>query len=160
MVYSCEKLIFTNSEWAAKSSTVSSDQGAKRPITTTVCVLHFVLHFFLLIKCALFRIILLCCEKMPPPKQDRHAPGPTCEIFSVTVTCSYVLAFSGPNTLPKWNIICYCSSFIFSGFSGPNTLPKWNIFCYCSLLVCIGLSGPNNLPNWNIFCIDNRGYCN
>ena len=32
--------------------------------SATVCVLHFVLHFFLLIKCALFRIILLCCEKI------------------------------------------------------------------------------------------------
>ena len=59
------------------NSSMISEQSAKSQITTTMCVLHFVLQFFLLIKCALIRIILLCCEKMPPPKQDRHAPGPT-----------------------------------------------------------------------------------
>ena len=31
------------------------------------------------------------------------------EIFSVIVAWSYVLAFQDHNTLPKWNIFCYCS---------------------------------------------------
>ena len=51
------------------------------------------------------------------------------EIFSVIVACSLcscVLAFHCQHTLPKWNILCYCSLF--------------------SLLVCIGLSLPAHPP--------------
>ena len=86
------------------------------------------------------------------------------EIFSVIVPCSYVLAFQYHITLPKWNILCYCSLLICIGLSVPQseifsvivpcsyvlafqyhiTLPKWNILCYCSLLICIGLSVPQS----------------
>ena len=57
-----------------------------------------------------------------------------------------------PNTIPEWNIFCYCSFFICIGLSGPITFPKWNILCYCRLLVCIGLLGWHTLPKWNILC--------
>ena len=90
----------------------------------------------------LFECLLLLWETITPSQS---------EIFFVIVAWSYVLAFQDHNTLPKWNIFCYCSFILCIGFSGPNTLPKWNIFCYCSLIVCIGLWGPNTLPKWNIF---------
>ena len=94
------------------------------------------------------------------------------EIFSVIVACTYVLTFQGHNTLPKWNILCYCSLFICIGISWPNTLPKWIIFfkaviggtifskiffqiCYCTLIFArmyvLAFQHQYTLPKWNIF---------
>ena len=47
MVYSYKKFIFRKLDQAAKSPTVSSEQAAKRPSTTAVCVHHFGCLYFM-----------------------------------------------------------------------------------------------------------------
>ena len=75
------------------------------------------------------------------------------EIFPVIVALLYVLAFQDqtPSQSEIFSVIVTWSYVL--AFHNYNTLPKWNIFCYCSLIVCIGLSGPQHPPKVKYFLL-------
>ena len=64
----------------------------------------------------------------------------------------YALAFQGQNTLPKWNIFCYCMFLCIFAFELKRTLLKRNIFRYCRFLCIFAFQWKHTLPKWNIFC--------
>ena len=81
----------------------------------------------------------------------KHQTPSQSEIFSVIVTFSYVLAFQDqtPSQSEIFSVIVDCSICI--GLLGWHTLPKWNILCYCSLFICIDLSRPQHPPKVKFF---------
>ena len=75
------------------------------------------------------------------------------EIFSVIVAWSYVLVFED-QTPSQSEIFSVIVAWLYVlAFQDHNTLPKWNIFCYCSLIVCIGLSVPQHPPKGKYFLL-------
>ena len=75
------------------------------------------------------------------------------EIFSVIVAWLYVLAFQD-QTPSQSEIFSVIVAWLYVlAFQDHNTLPKWNIFCYCSLIVCIGLSWPQHSPKVKYFLL-------
>ena len=75
------------------------------------------------------------------------------EIFSVIVAWSYVLAFED-QTPSQSEIFSVIVAWLYVlAFQDHNTLPKWNIFCYCSFVICIGLSWPQYPPKVKYFVL-------
>ena len=81
---------------------------------------------------------VICCYFSSLSRWPQHPPSQS-EIFflkAVIIDCTYVVAFQYQDII----VDCSLCSYVCIGLSRPNTLPKWNIFCYCNFLVCSGLS--------------------
>ena len=111
--------------------------------------------------CSLFCILAFQVAKHPPKVKYFFKAI----LLLVLSACVYVLTFEDQNTLPKWNIFCYCSFFCILAFQDQNTLPKWNIFCYCSffcILTFIYQNTPttgNGERNWIMLHISHIVLC-